>query len=162
MIALIVCSEFASMAPALRLLLAAAAAALAPSASAGGQLVSLDGTWQLRDSSSEQQQQQQQQTEAIDAAVPGTVQTALFAAARAPDPQFGYNQLDVFHAAAASTFTYSRTFPTPTGGCSSTAGQQRCDLIFDGIDTAANLTLNGAPLGQANDMVSQPPSPSTS
>ena len=130
------------MAPLLRLLVATA---LATSASASEQLISLDGTWQLRDSSPGQQQQQP-----VDAAVPGTAQGSLFAAGLAPDPQFGYNQVDAFHAAAASTFTFSRTFPTP-GGCSGAAGQ-RCELVFDGIDTAANVTLNGATLGQANDM----------
>ena len=149
------------MAPLLRLLVATA---LATSASASEQLISLDGTWQLRDSSPGQQQQQPvdaavpgttnrgstRHDKSVDAAVPGTAQGSLFAAGLAPDPQFGYNQVDAFHAAAASTFTFSRTFPTP-GGCSGAAGQ-RCELVFDGIDTAANVTLNGATLGQANDM----------
>ena len=101
--------------------------------------LALDGTWQLRNG-----------TLHVPAAVPGTVPGALFAAGVAPDPQFGRNQLDVFHAAAAQTWTYSRSFTAP--GCSAAAAHQRCELVFAGIDTAATVRVNGVTVGQANDM----------
>ena len=88
--------------------------------------------------------------QAVRAAVPGTVVGALFAAGVRPDPQFGRNQLDVFESSTTDTFTYSRTFASPEGGCS-VAGR-RCELIFDGIDTAANISVNGQPAGRANNM----------
>ena len=86
----------------------------------------------------------------VPAVVPGTVAGALFAAGVRPDPQFGRNQLDVFESSTTDTFTYSRTFPSPEGGCG-VAGR-RCELIFDGIDTAANVSVNGRPAGRANNM----------
>ena len=55
-----------------------------------------------------------------------------------PDPQFGRNQLEVFHSNVADTFVYSRTVDTPGVGCA-VANQRRCELVFDGIDTAAEV-----------------------
>ena len=57
-----------------------------------------------------------------------------------PDPQFGRNQLEVFHSNVANTFVYSRTVDTPGVGCSS-ADARRCELVFDGIDTAAQVVV---------------------
>lgn len=87
---------------------------------------------------------------AVPAAVPGTVAGALFDAGVRPDPQFGRNQLDVFESSTTDTFTYSRAFASPDGGCA-VAGR-RCELIFDGIDTAANVSVNGQLAGHANNM----------
>ena len=106
-------------------------------------LKSLDGFWSLRNSSAGAEGQP------LRAPVPGTVPGALFAAGAKPDPQFGRNQLDVFDYSTADTFTFMRTFATPAGGC---AGARRCELIFDGIDTAATVAVNGHIVGKPNNM----------
>lgn len=87
----------------------------------------------------------------LPATVPGTVPQALFAAGVQPDPQFGRNQLRVFRSGTADTFTYFRTFSSPEGGCDSSVGR-RCELVFDGIDTASNVSVNGHVVGCTNDM----------
>ena len=111
---------------------------------ANGEIISLDGdAWQLRKKSSDDSQP------SLPAAVPGTVQGALFAAGMAPDPQFGRNQLEVYVDATTDTYIYSTQFSSPPG-CS--AEGVRCELVFDGIDTAATVRINGVIVGKANDM----------
>jgi beta-mannosidase len=118
---------------------------------ADGAAISLDGSsWQLRKATTVEGGGSGGTEAPVLAAVPGTVQGALFAAGVAPDPQFGRNQLDVYVAATTDTYIYSTQFPTPAG-CTG-GSQSRCELIFDGIDTAATVRLNGAEVGKANDM----------
>ncbi|MCR2801827.1 glycoside hydrolase family 2 protein [Microbacterium sp. zg-Y818] len=76
----------------------------------------------------------------IPAAVPGTVHTDLLAAGLIPDPYRGANE-NLLAWIGLVDWTYRTTFAwTPDG-------HTRHDLVFDGIDTVAELSLNGHALG---------------
>jgi len=112
-------------------------------------------------------------TVSVPATVPGTVPDALFRAGVEGDPHFGYNQQTVLEYSTASNFTYTRYFPTPVGYAAATmregvsgAGMGQSgtgagvggrsggliQLVFDGIDTASRIVLNGHVLGSTNNM----------
>ena len=133
-------------------LLPSAAAALLLASAAAATSISLDGEWQLQRtaiSGGGPDGAGPARGAKLAAAVPGTVQGALFAAGAAPDPQFGRNQLAVYVAAASDTYTYTRQFATPAACITPGA---RCELVFGGIDTAATVRLNGLLVGKANNM----------
>ena len=73
--------------------------------------------------------------------MPGVVHTDLLAAGIIGEPFAEFNEL-VQHWVALENWTYSRTFSFNTTSSSST-------LVFDGLDTYANITLNGHHLGVA-------------
>ncbi|GAB1822850.1 glycoside hydrolase family 2 protein [Herbidospora sp. RD11066] len=76
----------------------------------------------------------------IPATVPGEVHTALMAAGLLDDPDVGLNELAqvwVGH----SQWVYRRTFDWTPGG--------RTDLVADGLDTIADVYVNGHLVGQA-------------
>ena len=76
------------------------------------------------------------------ATVPGVVHTDLLAAGVIPEPFAEFNELSL-RWVALENWTFSRNFTAPLNdGAVST-------LIFDGLDTVANVTLNGHLLGQA-------------
>ncbi|MDR1675641.1 MAG: glycoside hydrolase family 2, partial [Tannerella sp.] len=124
------------------------------SATAGwGQSVSLNGTWDLSFweqpavpvRSPEALQQTERRT--ISATVPGNVELDLLAAGLIRDPMIGSNVWEM-RPYEGYQWCYTRSFPTPA-----LAGGQRACLRFGGIDCLADIWLNGAKVGEAENML---------
>ncbi|MFJ9085909.1 glycoside hydrolase family 2 protein [Streptomyces sp. NPDC102384] len=81
----------------------------------------------------------------IPARVPGCVHTDLLAAGLIPDPFLGTNEHEIEWVGRRS-WTYTRTLDEDQGT------YERTDLVFDGIDTAAHITLDGKPLARTRNM----------
>eukprot|EP01047_Picozoa_sp_COSAG01_P001850 COSAG01_NODE_45_length_32100_cov_28.037218_27_plen_1119_part_00 len=79
------------------------------------------------------------------ATVPGEAHTDLLAAGLIPEPFAEFNELSL-RWVALENWTFSRNFTAepPAAGYGTVS-----TLIFDGLDTVANVTLNGYTLGQA-------------
>nr|WSW68371.1 glycoside hydrolase family 2 protein [Streptomyces sp. NBC_00995] len=80
----------------------------------------------------------------LPAQVPGSVHTDLHAAGVIPDPCLGLNETEV-----AWVGRRSWTYVTDLAHDS---GHERTDLVFDGLDTAATITLDGRKLGSTRNM----------
>ncbi|MFC7265955.1 glycoside hydrolase family 2 protein [Streptomyces lutosisoli] len=72
---------------------------------------------------------------ALPAAVPGCVHTDLLAAGVIPDPFLGRNETEVAWVGRRD-WTYGIDVPA-------SSGHERTDLVFDGLDTAAEIRLGG-------------------
>ncbi|MFH9861092.1 glycoside hydrolase family 2 protein [Streptomyces sp. NPDC017202] len=88
--------------------------------------------------------------ELLEATVPGCVHTDLLAAGVIPDPFAGLNETEVAWVGRRA-WTYVRDLadladPTHDGA------HERTDLVLDGLDTAAHLTLGGRPVGTTRNM----------
>ncbi|MER5295405.1 glycoside hydrolase family 2 protein [Streptomyces pharetrae] len=84
----------------------------------------------------------------LPATVPGCVHTDLLAAGEIPDPYTGLNEREV-QWVGRRAWTYGRDLaPADTA----TASHERTDLVFDGLDTAATITLDGRELGRTRNM----------
>ncbi|MGW5124698.1 glycoside hydrolase family 2 protein [Streptomyces sp. NPDC004069] len=81
---------------------------------------------------------------ALPAAVPGCVHTDLLAAGLIPDPFLGRNEAD-----AAWVGHREWTYERRLGAASE---HERTELVFDGLDTAAEITLDGRALGRVRNM----------
>ncbi|WP_338702907.1 glycoside hydrolase family 2 protein [Streptomyces sp. Q6] len=84
----------------------------------------------------------------LEARVPGCVHTDLLAADLIPDPFLGANEREVDWVGRRS-WTYTRRLDGPAPG---SAPHERTDLVFDGLDTAAHITLDGRELGRTRNM----------
>lgn len=73
----------------------------------------------------------------VPARVPGCVHTDLLAAGLIPDPFLGTNEHEIEWVGRRS-WTYTRTLEAGQGP------HERTDLVLDGIDTAARITLGGS------------------
>jgi beta-mannosidase len=82
---------------------------------------------------------------AVPATVPGSVHTDLLAAGLIPDPYLDDNERVVAWIGRAS-WRYRLTFDW------SDQGFDRVDLAFDGLDTIADITLNGSPVASTRNM----------
>ncbi|MFF8997252.1 glycoside hydrolase family 2 protein [Streptomyces achromogenes] len=82
--------------------------------------------------------------ELLEARVPGCVHTDLLAAGAIEDPFLARNETDVAWVGRRA-WTYVRELTHDSG-------HERTDLVFDGLDTAAYLTLAGRPLGTTRNM----------
>ncbi|MDQ1025455.1 beta-mannosidase [Streptomyces umbrinus] len=82
---------------------------------------------------------------ALPATVPGCVHTDLLAAGVIPDPFLGRNETDVAWVGRRD-WTYETTL-TPIPG-----GHEQTDLVLDGLDTAAEIRLDGRLLGSVRNM----------
>lgn len=102
------------------------------------QTQSLNGNWQFRQSGSD---------EWLPATVPGGVHTDLLALGKIPDPFVGDNELKVMWV-AESDWEYRYTF-IPDAAL---LAQARIALVCEGLDTIADVTLNGKLLGHAENM----------
>ncbi|MEU9088567.1 glycoside hydrolase family 2 protein [Streptomyces sp. NPDC048428] len=80
----------------------------------------------------------------IPASVPGCVHTDLHAAGIIPDPYLGLNETEVAWVGRRS-WSYVRDLAYDSG-------HERTDLVFDGLDTAATITLGGRMLGSTRNM----------
>ncbi|MEU9632490.1 glycoside hydrolase family 2 protein [Streptomyces luteogriseus] len=83
-------------------------------------------------------------SEPIPATVPGCVHTDLMAAGVIPDPFLGLGETEVAWVARRD-WTYEREIGGPSG-------QEQTDLVFDGLDTVAEISLDGRPLGTVRNM----------
>ncbi|MEU3514853.1 glycoside hydrolase family 2 protein [Streptomyces sp. NPDC006654] len=81
----------------------------------------------------------------LPARVPGCVHTDLIDAGVIPDPFIGENEREVAWVGRRD-WTYSRPLGLPTGT------HERTDLVFEGLDTAAQITLDGTVLGRTRNM----------
>jgi beta-mannosidase len=99
---------------------------------------SLNGTWRLREYATE---------EWLPGAVPGGVHTDLMAAGRIADPFVGDEELRVMWVAERD-WEYRRNFVVEAP----LAAEQCVALVFDGLDTLAEVSLNGELLGAADNM----------
>jgi beta-mannosidase len=102
------------------------------------QTQSLNGNWQFRQFGTD---------EWLPATVPGGVHTDLLALSKIPDPFVGDNELKVMWV-AESDWEYRYTF-TPDAAL---LAQAKIALVCDGLDTIADVTLNGKLLGHAENM----------
>jgi len=82
----------------------------------------------------------------FEAEVPGSTHVDLLRAGLIPDPYFGTNERDLQWMWRCS-WRYATTF----AATEATEGE-RVDLVFDGLDTIATVTLNGTELGRTANM----------
>src|SRR5450830_247652 len=99
---------------------------------------SLNGTWQLRECATD---------EWLPGAVPGGVHTDLMAAGLIADPFIGDEELRVKWVAERD-WEYRREFLVEA----TVAATDHTALVFDGLDTLAEISLNGELLGRADNM----------
>lgn len=99
---------------------------------------SLSGAWQMRDIES---------SKWLPATVPGGTYTDLLAAGQIPDPFFGENEKEV-QWVADRDWEYCHEFLVEP----ELLDEDRVDLVFEGLDTIAEITLNGRLLTQTNNM----------
>ncbi|MFJ8536096.1 glycoside hydrolase family 2 protein [Streptomyces sp. NPDC093591] len=81
---------------------------------------------------------------ALPAAVPGCVHTDLLAAGVIPDPFLGRNEAEVAWVGRRD-WTYETDLTV-------TSGHEQTDLVFDGLDTVAEILLDGRLLGRVRNM----------
>lgn len=82
----------------------------------------------------------------IAATVPGSAHLDLLAAGLIPDPYLD-RVADELVWAHRATWRYRTTFDTAAAD-----PDERCDLVFDGLDTVAAITLNGREVGRTANM----------
>ena len=102
---------------------------------------SLTGDWQFRQSNSH---------EWLPARVPGGVHTDLMAAGRIPDP-FAFDNEKRVQWVVESNWEYQRTFTIDPA----LLAEEKIFLVADGLDTLAEVNLNGYTLGQTDNMFRQ-------
>jgi beta-mannosidase len=105
------------------------------------QFQSLTGKWQFRQAGTEKW---------LPATVPGGVHTDLLALGLIPDPFVGDNEKKVMWV-AEKDWQYKHTF-TPTADVLS---EEKVFLVADGLDTIAEIKLNGKSLGKVNNQFRQ-------
>jgi beta-mannosidase len=98
----------------------------------------LSGTWQFRLSGSR---------EWLPATVPGGVHSDLLALGRIPDPFVADNEKKV-QWVTESDWEYRRSFTVDMA----LSDEEHCSLVCDGLDTLAEVSLNGRLLGKTDNM----------
>ena len=83
----------------------------------------------------------------VPASVPGSVYHDLLSAGLIPDPFYRNNE-DALLPLMDNDFIYSRSFTMPEGWDACDAVLMRCN----GLDTLAEIRLNGQPVGRADNM----------
>ncbi len=111
--------------------------------------VDLNGTWEFRaaDSIGARSAEQSRITEWMPGTVPGTVHTDLMAAQVIPDPFFRTNETDV-QWIEGMDWVYRRTFEVP----SAILRENTVLLLAEGLDTYANIAINGRRIGESSNM----------
>ncbi|KAM6136616.1 beta-mannosidase isoform 2-T19 [Phoenicopterus ruber ruber] len=124
-------------APLLLLLLAAAGWAGA-SAAGGPEVHSLRGSWRLGNGNG---------SVVLRGEVPGCVHTALHRRGLIQDPYYRFNDV-MYRWISLDNWTYSRTFKTPFD----IRKWQKVNLVFEGVDTVAQILINNITLGRTDNM----------
>ena len=119
------------------------AAGVAQSANA---VLNLDHGWQFRQTAGAGESAPAN-SEWLPATVPGDVHLDLLANKRIPDPFYRDDEAKLQWIEQAS-WEYQDTFEVPAG----LAGKANVDLVFDGLDAAAEVYLNDAHVLSANNM----------
>ncbi len=101
-------------------------------------LQSLHGSWQFKQAGTDQW---------LPATIPGTVHTDLLALNRIPDPFVGDNEKQV-QWVAQTDWEYQHTFSVEP----SLLNQPHIFLVCKGLDTLTDVSLNGNPLGNTDNM----------
>ena len=119
----------------------------------GGTTVSLDGTWRLdyfpQPDGGAVRTPAIPAHETVEAKVPGNCELDLVRAGILPEPEVGLNVLRL-RPYEGYQWLYTRTFDAPP--CDGKAGE-RATLVFEGIDTLADVFLNGERIGEAENML---------
>ncbi|MFI2644009.1 glycoside hydrolase family 2 protein [Streptomyces sp. NPDC018610] len=84
----------------------------------------------------------------LPARIPGCVHTDLLAAGAIPDPYLGLNEQEVAWV-GRQAWTYTRELEPDD---IASGAHERTDLVFEGLDTAAVITVNGRELGRTRNM----------
>ncbi|RVE56873.1 hypothetical protein OJAV_G00210580 [Oryzias javanicus] len=100
--------------------------------------LSLSGTWTLSSHDG---------ALVLPAEVPGCVHSALLREGLIQDPYFRFNDVS-YRWIALENWTYSTTFTASA----QLRGKQEVELVFDGVDTVASITLNGNLVGKTDNM----------
>ncbi|WP_328344642.1 glycosyl hydrolase 2 galactose-binding domain-containing protein [Streptomyces violaceus] len=87
------------------------------------------------------------ESDTLPASVPGCVHTDLMAAGVIPDPFLGQGESEVAWVGRRD-WTYERELT----GSSASSAQEQTDLVFDGLDTVAEISLDGRLLGTVRNM----------
>ncbi len=114
----------------------------------GVERLSLDGMWQLAEGGRLSERLEGAWPDAIPAQVPGSVHSALVAAGRIPDPNFGRNQ----------TIARQESFKTWWLRCEFARPQDMSGetLVFEGVANRCAVWLNGQMLGSHEGMFGGP------
>jgi len=110
--------------------------------------LSLDGQWQMAEGGSERDRLDYEWSDAIPAAVPGSVHAALEKAGLLPDQTMGRNQ-QIAKQESFKTWWFAKQFQRPKG-----RGPFR--LVFDGVCVHCTVWLNGRRLGSHEGMFGGP------
>lgn len=103
-------------------------------------VLDLNGTWTLRS----------EDGVSVEAQIPGSVVEALLEAKQIPDPYYGVNEFDEkVRSVLFRDWTFSRSFSVPG---SFFEGDKKIELVFESIDTVADVFLNGEKIGSAENM----------
>ncbi|MET7637278.1 glycoside hydrolase family 2 protein [Streptomyces sp. NPDC005438] len=91
--------------------------------------------------------------EPLPARVPGCAHTDLLAAGRIPDPFLSRNETEVAWVGRAD-WTYTTTLEAgpPPGDAATGDAHERCDLVFEGLDTVAEIAVAGQVVGRTRNM----------
>ena len=113
------------------------------------QLIDLTGKWQFRgeDPAGVIPRGVRGATHWMPATVPGTVHTDLMALGKIPDPFYRMQELDVQWVEHVP-WTYRRTFHVPP----SVLEEEHVELVAEGLDTFATISVNGTVVGSARNM----------
>ena len=131
-----------------RLWIVLACIALLPMAASAMTTRSLDTGWQFRIIPGDPHAKEHPHTtQWMTATVPGTVQTDLMAAKLMPDPYWRDNEARV-QWVGLSNWQYRTTFDVDAA----TLAHRHVDLVFDGLDTFADVSLNGHEILSADNM----------
>ncbi|XP_062492706.1 beta-mannosidase isoform X2 [Pezoporus occidentalis] len=122
----------------LLLLLAAFAGPAGVSAAGGPEVHSLRGSWRLGNGNG---------SVVLRGEVPGCVHTALHRAGLIQDPYYRFNDV-MYRWISLDNWTYSRTFKTPFDF----RKWQNVNLVFEGVDTVAQILINNVTLGRTDNM----------
>lgn len=110
--------------------------------------LALDGQWQMAEEGDDATRLAGHWDDVIDAAVPGSVHTALWQAGKIPDPYVGVND-EIARANSRKTWWFKKTFKRPKG-------IEEAELQFDGVAVRGTFWLNGTLLGSHEGMFGGP------
>ncbi|XP_076998786.1 beta-mannosidase [Tamandua tetradactyla] len=107
----------------------------------GTRTYSLRGSWRIRSGNGSLE---------LPGAVPGCVHSALVQQGLIQDPYYRFNDLN-YRWISLDNWTYSKTFTIPFD----VSKWQKVKLIFEGVDTVAEILLNSVSIGKTDNMFSR-------
>ena len=100
--------------------------------------LSLNGLWQMREAGS---------SEKVSVTVPGSVYSALLSAGKMEDPFYRENELKAFEL-MKKDYLFTRSFELTEDEFKA----KQLILVCEGLDTIAEVSVNGTPVGKADNM----------